>query len=406
MYSWISGRDRLGWVYRGAPLPPPTRRQRAFDAVVACAFALLGARAAANTPDAQFTAVLTPLLGALPATPLVLRRRYPLSVLWLVGLAVLPLRNGCPDLVFQLCLLLLFTVYSTVVHGPYRGAVLVSLPFAAALLVVLFPKAALPDFPVAVVAVLLLCPVVMVAVGHRFWAGRTEQGRRRLAALEQEQQQALRDAVGQERARIARELHDVVTHNVSVMVIQAGAGRMVLDADPELAREALAAIETGGRAAMSELRHVMGLLTMDSAGEQPAAGAQTVPQPGLDGLEALVGRMRTAGIAVELTVGGTRRPLPPGLELAAYRVVQEALTNAVKHAEGATATVDVDYAADRLTVQVSNTEGRPGAAAGSGNGRGLIGLRERVAVYGGTLQAGRRLTGGYRVKALIPLEAQ
>jgi signal transduction histidine kinase len=196
----------------------------------------------------------------------------------------------------------------------------------------------------------------------------------------------------------------VVTHNVSVMVIQAGAARKVMHANPEQAREALFAVEAGGRAAMAELRHVMGLLTMDSEGPDPAATTGLTPQPSLDRLDALVQRVRDTGIPVELTVAGAPCALLPGVELTAYRVVQEALTNTVKHAAGATATVLIEYGADHLLVEVTDTGGGPGVSAATGNGYGLIGLRERLAVYGGTLHAGRRPRGGYRVKALFPLD--
>jgi signal transduction histidine kinase len=149
----------------------------------------------------------------------------------------------------------------------------------------------------------------------------------------------------------------------------------------------------------------MGLLTMDSDGPDPAGAADLTPQPGLGRLEALVQRVRDTGTPVELTVAGRPRPLLPGVELTAYRVVQEALTNTVKHAAGASATALVEYGTDQLRVEVTDTGGTPGTSAASGDGHGLIGLRERVAVYGGTLQAGRRVSGGYRVTALLPLEA-
>jgi signal transduction histidine kinase len=267
----------------------------------------------------------------------------------------------------------------------------------------LISRAQLPHFPNWAVGTLLLFPVVVAALGHRLWARRTEQSHARLRALELDQIEALRQAVEHERARIARELHDVVTHNVSVMVIQAGAARMVIDQNPDMAKEALIAIETSGRSAMSDLRHVMGLLTMDSSGDDPAAQAELAPQPGLDGLETLAGRIRLTGIDIDLKVTGQRRPLPPGVELTAYRVVQEALTNMVKHAVGASALIQVHYSTQELSLDVANTEGHPGAAATTGSSKGLIGLRERLALYGGTLHAGPRLTGGYRVKASIPL---
>lgn len=153
----------------------------------------------------------------------------------------------------------------------------------------------------------------------------------------------MRRAVEEERARIAAELHDVVTHNVSVMVIQAGAARKVMDAAPERSKEALLAVEAGGRAAMAELRHVMGLLAAPDTGlsDSPADGLE--PQPGLGQLDALTERVRAAGTPVNVAMSLPPDPLPPGVELAAYRVVQEALTNTIKHAPGADASVMIGY---------------------------------------------------------------
>ena len=172
---------------------------------------------------------------------------------------------------------------------------------------------------------------------------RADAEQARVATLEREGAEAVRRAAEEERARIARELHDVVTHNVSVMVIQAGAARKVLEASPGQAREALLSVEASGRAAMTELRHVMGLLTAD--GET----LDLAPQPGMAELESLVGRVRASGLPVELVVTGSPdTPMPDGVVLAGYRVVQEALTNVVKHAAGSSATVRVDYGSDRL----------------------------------------------------------
>jgi signal transduction histidine kinase len=245
----------------------------------------------------------------------------------------------------------------------------------------------------------LLAPLVAAAGGYHVWRLRAGQDRQRLAAEARAQQEALRDAVAGERARIARELHDVVTHHVSVMVIQAGAARAVLAAAPQQSREALLAVEASGRSALTELRHVMGLLS------QTAPGAPEDPQPGIEGLPGLIGRMRDAGVPVRLTVTGPSRPVTSGIGLAAYRVVQEALTNMVRHAPGTAGTVVVEYTPETLRIEVGNTEpGMPAATGGTG-GRGLLGLRERLAVYGGTLHAGPRPGAGYRVEALIPLEA-
>ncbi|MER6074216.1 histidine kinase [Streptomyces sp. NPDC001817] len=395
-----------GPALRADPLPPPNRRKQILDAVLALCLALVAVRYAVDAPNVPSSPLDVTLLAAAAAVPLAWRRRAPLSSLWAqlaLGIALLA-RHAYPDVLFIASLIATVALYSVVAYSPYRQPALASLPFAGVELVVLISRAQLPHFPNWIVGALLLFPVMVAALGHRLWARRAEESRARLRALELDQIEALRQAVEHERARIARELHDVVTHNVSVMVIQAGAARMVVDQDPAMAKEALVAIETGGRAAMSDLRHVMGLLTMDSTGDDPAAQAELAPQPGLDGLEALVARMRLAGIDIGLQVTGERRVLPPGVELTAYRVVQEALTNMVKHAVGASAAIQVDYGARELTVDVANTEGQPGAAASTGSSKGLIGLRERLSLYGGTLHAGPRLTGGYRVKASIPLD--
>ncbi|MEU9040942.1 MULTISPECIES: histidine kinase [unclassified Kitasatospora] len=390
-----------------APPPRPTRRGQAFDLALALFLALTSGRYATITETAG-ESVRHGLLLLVPLVPLplVLRRRYPLAVLWTVLPAALLVRRQSPDIAYSAGVAVIVAAYSAAAYGRRTRAVLLSLPAAAVALVVLFTEAKLPHFPNGVIAVLVLVPVFAVAYELRMWRRRVEEGRERLSVLEREQLAALQRAVELERARIARELHDVVTHNVSMMTIQAGAARKILDTAPDKAREAMAAVESGGRAAMTELRHVMGLLTIDAeTGDAPAEDADLSPQPGLGRLDALVEGVRRAGLPVALAVLGERRAVPPGVELAAYRVVQEALTNSVKHAGGADATVTVEYAPDRLRVEVTDTGGRATGAAATGNGRGLLGLRERLAVYGGTLQTGPRPRGGYRVTALIPLES-
>ncbi|MFD6286634.1 sensor histidine kinase [Streptomyces sp. NPDC060205] len=357
-------------------------------------------------------------LAAVASAALALRRRYPLAVLCVVTAATLATPQSVLRLTFYAYVI---AVYSAAVYSPYRVATLVALPVSV-VLVGTSGNSVTPIVPNEYIALLILVPMAVAAVGLRTWKLRTDEGRARLSVLEREQSRALRRAVEHERARIARELHDVVTHNVSVMIIQAGAARKIMRTSPEQAGEALLAVEAGGRAAMTELRHVMGLLTMAAEGEDGSDGegggrgtaegadpagavvAELAPQPGLDQLEKLVGRVRDTGLPVALTVTGPPRPLPPGLELAAYRVVQEALTNTVKHASGATAAVTVAYGPQRLRIEVTDTGGQPGTGAAAGSGRGLIGLRERLAVHDGTLETGRRLTGGYRVVAQIPLE--
>jgi signal transduction histidine kinase len=409
-------------------LPPLSRRGQIFDVLLALSlgFAALkfsggdgGDREAPNVvfepgdppgvlrepflPIERDQVGLAVLLMLVVVLPLVLRRRYPLAVLWVV-LAIAPFvtdSNAALRLSFYVCVI---AAYTAAVYSPYRVPALVSLPLAA-LLYTQLQEPAVPTVPEGSVPFLILVPIAVAADGLRRWKRHADEGRERVSALEREQADALRRAAEYERARIARELHDVVTHNVSVMVIQAGAARKVMDANPDEAREALLAVESGGRAAMTELRHVMGLLRMDSDDSDPTATTDLTPQPGLDRLEALVQRVRDIGVPVELSTIGQPRPLPSGVELTAYRVVQEALTNTVKHAAGAAATVSVEYGTDELRVEVTDTGGTPTASASTGNRHGLVGLRERLALYGGTLNTGPRLSGGYRVTALIPLEA-
>ncbi|MEV5969303.1 histidine kinase [Streptomyces sp. NPDC051921] len=409
----------------GPPLRP-TRRAWQFDAVVALVLGIAtvyygidnagnvvvreiapGVELVIPRPSGPGGLAFMVTLAVVASGALALRRRYPLAVLCVVTAATLATPQSVLRLTFYAFII---AVYSAAVYSPYRVATLAALPLPV-VLVGTSGNSVTPIVPNEYIALLILVPMAVAAVGLRTWKLRTDEGRGRLSALEREQAAALRRAVEHERARIARELHDVVTHNVSVMIIQAGAARKIMKTSPEEADEALLAVEAGGRAAMTELRHVMGLLTMPDEGEgtdggadQGDSAAELAPQPGLDQLETLVGRVRDSGLPVDLTVTGPPRPLPPGLELAAYRVVQEALTNTVKHASGATAAVTVEYGPERLRVEVTDTGGRPGDAS-VGSGRGLIGLRERLAVHDGTLTTGRRLTGGYRVEALIPLEA-
>jgi signal transduction histidine kinase len=187
------------------------------------------------------------------------------------------------------------------------------------------------------------------------------------------------------------------------MVVQAGAARRVLGSSPEQAREALLAVEGSGRTAMGELRHLLGLLA-PATGQENEEDATLVPQPGLGQVQALVDRVRAAGLRAELVTEGAR-VLSPGVDLAAYRVVQEALTNVIKHASGAEAVIRLVYGECELVITVTDDGGPAGYGhQGSPGGRGLIGLRERVELYGGGLDAGPRPGGGWRVRATIPLE--
>jgi signal transduction histidine kinase len=278
---------------------------------------------------------------------------------------------------------------------------------------------ALPWAPAAVRLELL----GFLVVGAGAWLiGAVLRGRRdrmvRLAEyaerVERERDLQARRAVADERLRIARELHDVVAHNLSVVVVQAQALRPVLDRDPRRALSMASLIEETGREALEEMRHLLGVLRA-SDGAEPADpdrldADRLDPQPGLDALEGLVAQVRQAGLTVSLTTSGEPRRLPPAIELSAYRIVQEALTNVLRHAGPARAAVAVGYRDDELVLDVTD-DGR-GAAAGldhlpvPGSGHGLVGMRERVALFGGRLSTGPRAGGGFAVRARIPLRRE
>jgi signal transduction histidine kinase len=248
-----------------------------------------------------------------------------------------------------------------------------------------------------------LFPVVVF--GGAWFAGRLVRQRHvyavaleeRAAALERERNANTRVAAAEERARIARELHDVLSHSVSVMVVQAGAERMALGSGRASPAEALEAIEKTGRQALAEMRRLLGLLR---TGDEPP---DHEPQPTVAELDRLASQVREAGLPVELVIQGEPVSLPPGVAVSAYRIVQEALTNVMKHAGPASARVVVRYAAHELELEVAD-DGR-GSSNSDGAGHGLVGMRERVALYGGHLDAGSRNGGGFVVRARLPLAA-
>jgi signal transduction histidine kinase len=218
---------------------------------------------------------------------------------------------------------------------------------------------------------------------------------RRVQFAERERDLAAREAVVEERARIARELHDAIAHNVSMMVVQAGAERRVLGAGRGSTWEVLETIEQIGRGALTEMRRLVGMLRSEHA--DPLA-----PQPGLGDLPTLCAQVGEAGLPVRLEIEGEPRELPVGIELSAYRIVQEALTNALKHAGEASATVHVRYGANSLGLEIVDNGGGGRTPVASG-GHGLVGMRERVALYGGRFDAGLRPTGGFGVSVLLPV---
>jgi signal transduction histidine kinase len=368
------------------------------------------------------------LLGVVATTaPLAFRRTWPTGAFAVILVAFIATSGYATAVTVGAAI---FAAYCAVAYSKYRRTTLVALLAGAIIITVAYPETT-AQVGARYTALLVLLPTAAVGNMMRMWRERAGESADRLRLAQTEHEAEKRHAVDLERARIASELHDVVTHSVSVMVVQAGAARRVLEASPgetslaaeaQLAREALLAVEASGRTAMTELRHLLGVLApVEETAEVPAgSGVETTvaagaghgalrPQPGLDEVPALIDRVRAAGLVAELSVTGTRRPLPSGLDLAAYRVIQEALTNVLKHAGPARTVVHVEYRPRELLIKVSD-DGRPdgpgvayGQPPGPG-GRGLIGLRERVALYHGEIDAGPRPGGGWRISARIPLE--
>ncbi|MEA2426364.1 MAG: hypothetical protein QOH13_2774 [Thermoleophilaceae bacterium] len=335
--------------------------------------------------------------------PLVWRRRAPTVVLAtaLAGLGLLLAVAADPGGVPLSALIAMIVCFYTVgAHEPGRRAVV---GLAAGVLVVSAIDAASSGaFQASGVrpSVWLLLAASWL-VGREVRRHRTEVSalRRRAAELELEREEQARLAVAEERARIARELHDVIAHSVSVIVVQAQAARRVLAGDEPHAHALLETIESTGRGALAELRRSLGLLRTHH--EQ----ASLEPQPSLHRLHALADQMRAVGLPVDVVIEGQPAELPPGVDLSAYRIVQEGLTNALKHAGPAQARVLVRYAPSQLEIEVSD-DGTGGVGdAANGAGHGIVGMRERVALYGGHLETGRSGNGGYVLRARLPLGA-
>jgi signal transduction histidine kinase len=335
--------------------------------------------------------------------PLAARRRFPLAVLATsVASALAFAALGLPP--FFLGPPILVPVYTVAAYCDRRASLagLAAVEAALALAAVRLGRVGVE--PVAWVQFALILGAAWLLgrfVGdRRVYAVKLEQ---RSAELEQAREELARRAVAEERLRLARELHDVVAHSISVIAVQSGVGAHVANTQPKEAAKALAAIEATSRAALTELRRLLGVLRQE--GEPQGSLA---PVPGLADLDSLLAEVAKAGLAVRLRVEGTPSPLPAGVDLSAYRIVQEALTNVVKHAGPARAQVTIRYSDRDVTVEVTD-DGR-GAAAPTGDGpvatgHGLIGMRERVAAFGGDLKVGSELGNGFRVAARLPFAA-
>ena len=345
--------------------------------------------------------VLGCALVLLHTLPLVARRRFPGTVLALVvgsGLAFAAL-DLPPDI---LGLAILVAVYSVAAYGSWSVSLAGLAGVEVALVVIqLTPGRTGVGTLVGNLGVVAAAWLLgHFAHNYRAYAARLEE---RTTELEQAREELASRAVTEERLRLARELHDVVAHAMSVIAVQSGVGAHVADTNPQEAAKALAAIEATSRAALDELRRLLDVLRQEDEPQGALA-----PVPGLADLDSLLAEVGKAGLAVKLQINGTRPPLPAGVDLSAYRIVQEALTNVVKHAGPAHAQVVVGYRDQDVTVEVID-DGRGAVTSASdgrvGSGHGLIGMRERVQVFGGDLEVGPGPDGGFRVAARLPLAA-
>ena len=328
---------------------------------------------------------------------LTVRRRAPVAVLTvqlITGAAVLALGYPMVFLGFAVPI----SVYTVGARCPRRTAV-AALGAVLAVLALnqLGPNSSAVDTWIG--NTLVLGAAWLIGDGSRRRQETAVMHQRRATQLEHAQQELAKQAVSQERLRIARELHDVVGHAMSVIAVLSGNGRLVVDHDPHEAGETLAAIERTSRDALREMRQVLGALR-----ESEAVTESLAPLAGLENLDELVARVAGSGLPVQVSVDGRRPVIPTGIDLAAYRIVQEALTNVVKHAGPATARVHVRYDDDQLIVEV--TDDGKGSADGLRDGNGTIGMRERTSMWGGDLEMGPWPPGGWRVWARLPLEVR
>jgi len=355
----------------------------------------------ASTPGGVVTVVMVGLLLLLlQVVPLLWRRRYPSLVLLLVAVAfgakvLLGFNPGVAGLG------LLVAMYSVAAYevGARRLVFLVvaGLGFVAGFVV--FGVTGNPRSFAITVPSLFFVAAWLIGDYLRTRRAYVAQLEERAARLERERDQDRRLAADEERTRIARELHDVVAHDVSVIAIQAGAARAVQLSKPEAAAKALGLIETTARETLIELNRLLGVLR-SSNGATPDRS----PQPGIDQLPGLVEELRAAGLEVDARVDGAAQPLPPALDLSAYRILQEATTNVLKHARAHRVDIRIHYSATMLALDVRDDGAGGGADPAASSGHGLIGMRERVALFGGKLHAGRNRAGGFSVHARLPLQ--
>jgi signal transduction histidine kinase len=340
-------------------------------------------------------------LALLQTVPLIWRRVAPVAVLAVCsGAMFLFFFLGYPPSFASFGFLL--ALYTVAAHRDRRISVPAAIASASLALVLLMVLREPIEFDALFAEGLVVGAVWFIGDGLQTKRSQVTTLEDRATRLEREREEAAQRAVAEERRVIARELHDMVAHNVSVIVAQSSAALRVFDGDPEGGRAALGSIEASGREALVEMRRLLGLLRTDD--DRPDVRE---PQQGLGDLETLLCQVRDAGLPVSLSVEGTPRPLPAGLDLSAFRIVQEALTNVRKHAGRATATVLIRYGESSLDLTISDDGRGPDPDAGDllGSRFGHLGMRERVSLFRGELEVGPRRGGGYQVSASLPLEA-
>jgi signal transduction histidine kinase len=341
-------------------------------------------------------------LALVQTVPLALRRIYPVPILAIVVVGfVFDRALDYPSTIATIGFA--FAFHSLGSQLPRRRSLVIGLPVIAFLTMFTISGVLTTDSVTwATVFIVALVTAAPLMLGREVYERRryVSELEARTEHLERDRLERAERAVREERSRIARELHDVVAHEMTVMTVQAAAARRVLDKRPAEAAEALAAIESAGHQALTEMRRLLGVLRTDDA------AGDLAPQPGIERLGLLVEQMRDAGLAVDLTITGLARDVPAGIDVNAFRIVQEALTNTLKHGgPKARATVRLAFGSDQLSIEVED-DGRGAAEAltdTNGTGQGLVGMRERVALLRGELSAGPRAGGGYRVRARLPI---
>ena len=337
----------------------------------------------------------SPAVAAAPVLlqtlPLLVRRRFPLPVMAIVlsaSVATQYVVGALPPFALALAL------YTVASHTERRIALPAGVVTLALLPLSLIPRASWNSGESVLHVVVFAAAAWILGDNLRTKRAYYRELEERAERLEREREQNVRRAAAEEQARIARELHDVIAHSVSVMVVQAAAAGDVFEKQPERARGALRSIEESGRSALTELRRLLGIVRTSEQSSRE-------PQPGLAALVELVEQVRATGLEVELELDGELGELPAGVDLSAYRIVQEALTNTLKHSQASRARIRVSRRADELELEIEDDGAGPGEE--SGDGHGLIGMQERTALLGGVLEAGPASNGGFSVRAHFPL---